>query len=246
MKRIKSFKLFEAYHEDTKFYRFSQVELAEGDFSPKKRVMWGPDDFNNSLVKIGFPDKRNCVHFMDEVAFNPEYKGLYGKNIYQVVVDDSSNLGWSFVIPINDWFYKGSTFYQAQRMGNGLIQSLMETPYKDLSFDDVDEISHYLIDFGAIGCGTIDDLKRSPHWGKEKLFIWTSDTIKITKWEAPEKPQKVGEYKTDRVLLTSDFTDRGLLPKDIGRFYSHDLGKSVKGLSREEALQVLDKWISEG
>jgi hypothetical protein len=39
--------------------------------------MIGPKDINDSLIKLGFPDKRKCIHFMDSVAFDPSYKGLY-------------------------------------------------------------------------------------------------------------------------------------------------------------------------
>jgi hypothetical protein len=120
----------------------------------------------------------------------------------------------------------------------------METPYKDLGhYEQLDEVTKYLLDYEAIGTGTIEDLKNSPHYGKESLFVWTNDKVIITNYEIKKEP-KVGTYKTERVLTTNDFIERGISPEDIGKFYQSELGKSVKGLSREEALNVLDKWIT--
>jgi hypothetical protein len=244
MKHLKSYKIFESWIDEPKFFRFSKEEMAEGEFIPGKRTMWGLDDFNTCLMKFGFPDKKQCIHFMDSIAFNPEYKGLYGNYTYQITVDDKSNLGWSFVVPINEWFYKGNPFQYALRQGNKLVNSIMETPYKDLGhYEQLDEVTKYLLDYEAIGTGTIEDLKNSSHYGKERLFVWTNDKVIITNYEIKKEP-KVGTYKTERVLTTNDFIERGISPEDIGKFYQSELGKSVKGLSREEALNVLDKWIT--
>ena len=244
MRYLKSYKLFEAWIEDIKFFRFSKEEMIEGEFIPGERTMWGLDDFNDCLIKFGFPDKKQCIHFMDSIAFNPEYKGLYGNYTYQITVDDKSNLGWSFVVPINEWFYKGNPLQYALRQGNKLVKSIMETPYKDLGpYDDkLDEITKYLIDFRVIGTGTIEDLKKSPHYGKESLFVWTNDKVIITNYEIKKEP-KIGTYRTERTLTNDDFVSRGLLGKDIALFYQSDFGKSVKGKSRDESLILLDQWV---
>jgi hypothetical protein len=244
-KHLKTYKMFEMWVDDPKFYRFSQVELPIGELEPVKRKMWGPEQFNQSLVKLGFPDKNKCIHFMDSLAFSPEYKGLYGDYIYQIQVDDNSNLGWCYVFPVNDWFYKGNPFQYALRKDNKLVKSIIETPYNDLSSSngDEDEMAKYLLQFGIIGCGTIDDLKRSPHYGKEKLFVWTNDKVITSNYQAPIKEPKIGTYKTERLLTTDDFTSRGISTKEIGSFYQSELGKSVKGKTKEEALELLEQWI---
>lgn len=246
MKYLKSYKLFEAFSEDIKFYRFSRVEIPEGEFVPGMRTIWGSKDFNQTLTNLGFPDKSQCVHFMDSVAFNPEYKGLYGENIYEIKVDDMSNLGWSFVIPINDWYYRGNTFYQAQRQKNPVIEEIMKTEFGSLEFLDnksMDEVANFLIGFGAIGTGNLQDLKNSRFFGKEKAFVWTTDTVLVSKYVKPEKVGKPGVYKSEKVLDTEDFVSRGLTKADIGKFYSSEIGKLVKGSTREEALKILDEWI---
>lgn len=243
--RIKKYLEFinEKLIEDTKFYRFSRVEMLEGEFTPEKRTMWGSKDFNEVLVKLGFPDKSQCVHFMDAVAFNPDYKGLYGAHIYEIKVDEMSNLGWSFVLPINDWYYRGSSFHQALKENNETIKQIMETEFGDDTFSidkSIDEVAKFLVDFGVIGNGTLQDLKKSRLFGREKLFIWTSDTVMVNKYKVPEK---VGIYKTEKVINVEDFITRGLTKSDIGKFYSSEIGKSVKGSTREEALKILDEWI---
>ncbi len=248
MRYLKSYKLFEAFVSDIKFFRFSREEMPIGEYTPVKRSMWGPENFNQCLVRNGFPDKNNCVHFMDSVAFNPDYKGTYGSYIYEITVDDKSNLGWCFVFPINDWFFKGNPFQSALRNGNQLVKSIEETPYGELSgfsadSDILDRMAKYLLDFGVIGCGTIDDLKNSPHFGKEKLFVWTNDTVVVSEYKAPIKEPKVGTHKTERVLTNDDFISKGLSGKDIATFYQSEWGKSVKGKSRDEALSLLDQWI---
>ena len=78
MRYLKSYKLFEAWIEDIKFFRFSKEEMIEGEFIPGERTMWGLDDFNDCLIKFGFPDKKQCIHFIDSIAFNTDYKCLYG------------------------------------------------------------------------------------------------------------------------------------------------------------------------
>jgi hypothetical protein len=244
MRYLKSYKIFEMWIDEPKFYRFSRVELPIGEYEPVERNMWGPENFNNCLVKLGFPDKNKCIHFMDSLAFSPDYKGLYGSYIYQIQIDDNSNLGWCYVFPINDWFYKGYPFQNA--LGNNkLVNSIVETPYDDLSGHngDEDEMAKYLLKFGIIGCGTIDDLKNSPHYGKEKLFVWTNDKVVISNYQEPKKEPKIGTYKTERILTTDDFTSRGISAKEIGSFYQSELGKLVKDKTREEALNLLDQWV---
>lgn len=243
MKYLKSYKLFEAFSEDIKFYRFSKVEIPEGEFTPQTRTIWGSKEFNETLVSLGFPDKSQCIHFMDSLAFNLEYKGLYGENIYEIKVDDMSKLGWSFVVPINDWYYKGNTLYQAQRQKNPLVEEIMKTEFGSREFIDEKSIANLLIDFGAIGTGTLQDLKNSRFFGREKVFVWTTDTVLVSKYVKPEKVGKPGVYKSEKVLDAEDFVERGLTKADIGKFYSSEIGKSVKGSTREKALYLLDEWI---
>ncbi len=262
MKYLKSYKLFESLIEDITFIRMSHTDMLdgreEGWYQPNQRRMVGPDAFNDSLVKAGFPDKKNCVHFMSESSYDVGYSYIYGKNLFQVVIDDKSKLGWSFVAPINDWFYKGNSIQNSLRSGNELVSDIMKSTFNKIYADSqtgegVDESLNYLLDFKAIGTGTIEDLKRSPHFGKYNLYVWTTDKVYLKRYvkESEIKEKEPKPYKNQPVLDTEDFTERGIKPEEIGNFYQSEWGRRFKrlqptadyNLRREEALKLLDEWI---
>lgn len=193
MKYLKSYKLFESLVEDITFIRMSHTDMLdgreEGWYEPSQRRMIGSQVANNSLVKYGFPDKERCVHFMSEISYDSGYSIIYGKNLFQVIIDDHSKLGWSFVVPINDWFYKGSnSLRNARRNGNELVLSVDETGYSELGIDletgeNIDVSIDCLLDCEAIGFGTIEDLKRSKNYGKFNLYVWTEDKVYLKKYK---------------------------------------------------------------
>jgi hypothetical protein len=248
---MKYIKLFEKFIENPKFYRFNQFDLLgdkqEMQFTPKPRKMVGPESVNKVLVKNGFPDKNRCIHFMDSLSFNPDYKSLYGDFIYEIQIDDQSKLGWSFFCFINDWFYKGHSIYSERN--NPAIQDLLNSEYKDLNYyderrqGDLDKMVEYCIEYEVIGTGTIEDLKKSKFFGKQKLFVWTDSDVIIKKYEAPKKEPK--PYKNEPVLIKNDFSERGIEPQRIGEFWKSEIGKRVKSenLDRKEALKSLEDWI---
>ena len=261
MKYLKTYKLFEALIEDVTFIRMSHTDMLDGDeegwYQPSQRRMIGPDAFNDSLVKAGFPDKKNCVHFMSEESYDAGYSYIYGKNLFQVIIDEHSKLGWSFIVPINDWFYRGNSVVNAKRKIE-LVSDIMESPFGQMYADShtgegVDESLSYLLDYNVIGTGTIEDLKRSPHFGKYNLYVWTTDKVYLKRYvkESEIKEKEPKPYKNQPVLDTEDFTNRGIRPEEIGNFYQSEFGRRFKrlqptvdyNLRREEALKLLDEWI---
>lgn len=260
-------KVFEALVEDVTFIRMSHTDMLNGDeqgfYQPKSRKMIGPNSFNDSLVKAGFPDKQSCVHFMSESSYasiGQSHSSLYGKNLFQVVIDDKSKLGWSFIAPINDWFYKGSTlrYNYNLRAGNDLLSSLMDSPFGQILTDPVtgegvDESLNYLLDFGAIGTGTIEDLKKSTHYGKYGLYVWTTDKVYLKKYTKPDDKlnnKETKAYKSQPLLTPEDFSSK----EEMANFYKTN-GSGLRGLKdvmdikklehngvRQEALNLLDKW----
>jgi len=260
---MKYLKLFEKFIEEPLFYRFNKFDLLgdkdEIQFSPKERSMFGPEIVNQVLVNRGFPDKHRCVHFMDSLAFAPSYRGLYGNFIYEIKIDDESQLGWSFLIPVNDWFYRGHPFYQERN--NPVIQDLLKSGYSNLyfPFDEENEIeiiekmADYLVEYEVIGTGTIEDLKKSKLFGKQKVFVWTNDDVIVKKWHKPPKPPT--PYKNRPLLNKEDFESLQIDSSEIGKFYQSDFGRNIKRLQdriienpskfelfREEALNQLKKW----
>ena len=246
-------KLFEAFIQEPVFYRFSHVDLLKGEseliYQPKSRMMIGPDIFNSCLVEAGFPDKKRCIHFMNSVAFDPSYKGLYGEHIYQIGLDENSKLGWSFLVPINDWFYKGNPFYHAKK--NPILRELLDSGYDNLHHEeDLDKMRDILIGYGFIGAGTINDLKRNKFFENQPVFVWTNDEVKIKSYTY-QKPQKEPKaYKNQPILTKSDFEKLSIDSNMIPLFYSSEFGKKIKRfketapfeLRREEALNLLKKW----
>jgi hypothetical protein len=255
----KGTKLFEALVEDVTFIRMSHTDMLDGReedwYQPKQRRMIGPDTFNDSLVKAGFPDKQSCVHFMSEESYDTGYSYIYGKNLFQVVIDDKSKLGWSFVAPINDWFYKGNSIQNSLRSGNELVSDIMKSPFNQIYADSqtgegVDESLNYLLDFKAIGTGTIEDLKKSPHFGKYNLYVWTTDKVYLKKYYIKVKERESKPYKSQPLLTPEDFSSK----EEMANFYKTN-GSTLKRLKdimdmkkldhnevRQEAIKLLDKW----
>jgi len=262
---MKYLKLFEKFIEEPKFYRFNKFDLLGSEESlkltPKYRKMVGPENINDVLVENEFPDKHKCIHFMDSLAFSPDYKGLYGDFIYEIQIDDESKLGWSFFFPVNDWFYKGNPFYHERN--NTAIQDLLNSEYANLVYPyddehgDLDKMAEYCLEYEVIGTGTIEDLKKSKFFGKQKLFVWTNDDVIVKKWIEPSKtPKEPKPYKNKSLLTKDDFERLGISSEKIGQFYSSEIGKKIKRLQdrvidnpskyemfREEALRLLKDWI---
>jgi hypothetical protein len=231
-------KLFEAWVENPKFIRFSHDDLPEGEFSrSSKRTMIGPEMVNDELIKRGFPDKKNCLHFMSVEAMDLSMRNIWGKNVYEVKVDDSSIIGWTFLCNINDWYYK-SKGYDRKKL---IVQELEKNGYDDLYLDeDVSKMTDILLEVGAIGFGTIEDLKKSPWYGQLIYYGWTTDKVLLTKYEEPKKEPKVGTYKKERVLGREHFRDG----QEMGKFYKQK-GTEIEGLDLPSALDVLDEWRGE-
>lgn len=186
-------KTYENFVENPKFFRFSQTDILGNkesmEISPREnKYMVGESDFIQILSNLGFPDLKNCIHFMDEIAFNKGsfYKNLYGDFTYQVSIDNNSLLGWSFMTQVNDWWYKSNPYNHLKREKE-LVKELDITGYGKADFEKItnEELQleiKKLIDFGLIGSGNLGDLMSSKLWGKEKVFIWTNDNVEIKKY----------------------------------------------------------------
>ena len=265
MKYLKTYKLFEAYVDNPVFIRFSHVDLLNGEseieFTPSERRMIGPQLFNDILVDMGFPDKSKCVHFMDEVSYgnNPHLTSLYGKNLYNIKVDDNSLLGWSFVMPVNDWFFRAYQFYNNVEK-NDKVKSLLSPEFFEIEPENEvfetspeagKETANILIKDQMIGFGKLSDLMNSPYWGKLPLFAWTNDSVKVS--EKPlevKQPKEAKAYKKQALLTPDDFDSLGVSKSKIGLFYNSLEGKRLNMIDeelpyeerKEQALNLLKLW----
>jgi len=255
-------KLFEKFVNDVKFYRFNHNDLlgvdSEKELTPGMRNMIGTDEFNEALVRVGFPNKKKCVHFLDSNAFDPSFKNLYGKNIYNIEIDDQSKLGWSFYEPINEWYYL--TGFKFRSLDSSLRDEISKASPIDVYYNDrntteesvinqsVERIKK-LMEYNFIGFGTIENLKKSPLFGKVPLFVWTEDKVLVKKYLKEVKPT---EYKSQPLLTPEDFPSKELM----ANFYKSDSGKKIKVLQnnfntkktnydafRSEAIKILKGWL---
>jgi len=261
MKRLKRYKAFisESYREEPKFFRFSNVDLlggrGEAEFAPvKKKMIIGSYEYNDILVSLGFPDNTACVHFMDERAFDPSYKNLYGKNIYRIKIDDESKIGWSFFFPVNDWYYKGYPFHNAAKKSSDIQDFERKTDFGSFSHlstseEELINMAKLVMENGFIGTGTLKDLMESRFWGKEAVFVWTSDKVIVSKYEGNKKAPT--PYKNKPALAEEDFLNRGIEKSRIAEFYQAPQGKKMRAiktedfsLKRTESLRLLDEWIA--
>ena len=193
-------KLFENF-SSVRFVRFSKTEIPEGELTPTLRRKYQEIDEDNEgvyewtkkLVENEFPDNKVAVHFMtDDTAERESFRAsLYGKYKYEIELKDpNQKLGWTFMWPINEWFYKthmylGGATVLGPKSSEGKealsmlykIDHLKSVRYDDLTPEDCDEMAKALLESGLIGFGTMNDLMSSKLYNKENLFVWTSNTV---------------------------------------------------------------------
>lgn len=258
---MKYLKTYESYVETPMFFRFSRskmIDVDDAEITPTvKGALWGSERFKEILIGFGFPDQSKCIHFLDELAFDISLKNLYGEHIYQIIIDDESDLGWSFFIPINDWYYKSNSYYYELKR-NVEFQKLHKGEFGQFSshnepIDNEDvKATQILIDKGFIGKGKLKDLMSSQFFGKAKVFVWTTDKVKVRNYQQAAKPPKDPKPYVNRPVLTKDdFISSGISPEKIADFWKSDFGRKVQRmrdtadfyLRREEAINQLNNWI---
>jgi hypothetical protein len=203
---MKYIKLFENF-SSVRFVRFSHSEIPEGELTPTLRRKYqeidedteGVYEWTKKLVENGFPDNKVAIHFMtDDTAAREAFRAsLYGKYKYEIELKDpNQKIGWTFMWPINEWFYK-TNFYlgasnrmepkcaegkEAIAMLDSKIDHLKSVSYHDLTPEECGEMVKALLESGLIGFGTMNDLMSSKLYNKENLFVWTSNTVVVKKF----------------------------------------------------------------
>lgn len=198
---MKYIKLFENFNS-VKFIRFNKSEMPEGDLTPTLRRKYqdvdeeniGVYEWTEKLKAAGFPDNKVAIHFMtDDTAEREAFRSkLYGNYKYEIQLKDpNQKLGWTFIWPINEWFYKTNMYISdPDRLGikssegkeammslEPKIGYLKDAYYDELEPEDSEKIANALLEAGLIGFGAINDLMSSKLYKKENLFVWTSDTV---------------------------------------------------------------------
>jgi hypothetical protein len=90
----------------------------------------------------------------------------------------------------------------------------------------------------AMGHYMCEESESKPFEGLEQLLEDKAKEGLFTK--VPKTPKS---YKNEPKLTDMDFTERGMDNQMRAKFY-REMGKEVRDLSREKALDVLDEWVS--
>lgn len=187
----------EEFLDEPKFYRFSNDDMRgieDGIYKPKPRKLntegegWIFSLFNN----FNFPLQSRSINLMDKIAYGLQSNlkdNPYGSNEYEVILNDSSNLGWSFFMMQGQWERRRGTLFAELRPQFKFPKGLMNDE-DFLNWDievgnnDNTMMNKYietLLKYKVIGRGNISELLSSPFWGKVLCYVWTEDNVKINK-----------------------------------------------------------------
>jgi len=212
-----------------------------------------PDVFNKTLVRgsrvdkdefIDDPSQRN-VHLGD-MSYDENYRKFmtnwsteFGipdptKSIHMFFRSTDNNydkFGTAFeIIP-----QEGARFGFTKQIGSGGLGQLF---FKNWDGLPIVEYQQQLIDSGMVGSFTYDEIIRQSKESGDTLHVWTESPCLHKKIKKETK-----SYKSEPILKDGDFTERGMDNQMRAKFYK-DHGKEVRDLPREEALKILNEWVS--
>jgi len=212
-----------------------------------------PDVFNKTLVRgsrvdkdefIDDPSQRN-VHLGD-MSYDENYRKFmtnwsteFGipdptKSIHMFFRSTDNNydkFGTAFeIIP-----QEGARFGFTKQIGSGGLEQLF---FKNWYGLPIVEYQQQLIDSGMVGSFTYDEIIRQSKESGDTLHVWTESPCLHKKIKKETK-----SYKSEPILKDGDFTERGMDNQMRAKFYK-DHGKEVRDLPREEALKILNEWVS--
>jgi hypothetical protein len=224
---MKHLKLFEDF--DTDFGHADYQKLSNEEFSN-----W-VNNWREEKKYLSFDTRDECLDFLDEISnlcknyikkidFNKDItefreNPLNGKNFVDLNIIVISVYGTGQFIDIRP-FVEGDN--------KGFVVSIFGPNANRRRFETAD--AHYKC------LGTEEDHFEGLRFLLEDLM----DKNYFTK-EVKPKPQKA--YKNEPVLMDGDFTERGMDNQMRSQFYKEQ-GRMVRDLQREEALKVLDEWVT--
>jgi hypothetical protein len=188
----------ESFLDEPKFYRFSNDEMTgieDGIYKPKNRKMEEDSDWNLKLSSnFNFPNMKNSVFLMDKIGYRiygDKKGGIYGFNEYEITLDDSSNLGWSFFVMQGKWHSKSEYYFTKSYPNQEFLSEFPEELMNNKQFKkwnpmiqtnpSMNVYIKLLMKHKVIGSGNISKLLSSPFWGKVPCYVWTEDKVKINK-----------------------------------------------------------------
>jgi hypothetical protein len=228
MKYLKLFENFQSNFPDVfnkTLIRGSRIDKDEFIDDPSKRTIQLGDAANNeeyrrfmtSFTNFGIPDPTKSVHMF----FRPKSKeiDMYGSG-FEISPQEGSKFGFT------------------KKITGGGLGSLFFDNWDDIP---IDEYQKSLVDSGQVGSLSYEELIQMSKESGDTLHVWTESPCLHKRIIVEPKAPKA--YKSEANLGDSDFSMRGMDNKMRGQFYK-EMGKVVRDLTRDEALKVLDEWIS--
>jgi hypothetical protein len=225
MKYLKLFDSFQSNFPDVfnkTLVRGSRVDKDEFIDDPSQRTIHLGDysydkdyrQFMTSFTKYGIPDPTKSIHMF----FRPK-----------------SSEFEKFGVPFEIIPQEGAKFGFTKQIGSGGLGQLFFKNWDELP---IVEYQQQLIDSGMVGSFTYDEIIKQSKESGDTLHVWT---------ESPCLHKKIKKeptaYKSEPILKDEHFIERGIDNQMKAKFYKEH-GKEVRDLPREEALKILDGWVS--
>jgi len=222
MKHLILFEDFDFNHDD--YQKMSNEEFSNWVINWREEENYLGFDTRDECLDFLVEMKNLCQNYIQKIEFDKEItesriNPLNGKNFVDLNIILISVYGTGQFIDIRP-FVEGDS--------KGFIVSIFGPNANRRRFETAD--AHYKC------IGTEQD----PFEGLRFLLEDLMDKSDFTKEVKPKVPKA---YKNEPKLTDADFSERSLDNTMKAQFYKEN-GRVVRDLPREEALRVLDEWVS--
>ena len=222
MKYLKLFEDFDFNHDD--YQKMSNEEFSNWVINWREEENYLGFDTRDECLDFLVEMKNLCQNYIQKISFDREItesriNPLNGKNFVDLNIILISVYGTGQFIDIRPFVEEDS---------KGFIVSIFGPNANRRRFETAD--AHYKC------MGTVQD----PFEGLRFLLEDLMDKSDFTKEVKPKVPKA---YKNEPKLTDADFSERGIDNTMKAQFYKEN-GRVVRDLPREEALRVLDEWVS--
>jgi hypothetical protein len=220
MKYLKLFEDFDFNHDD--YQKMSNEEFSNWLINWREEENYLGFDTRDECLDFLVEMKNLCQNYIQKIDFNKEItefreNPLNGKKLVDLNIILIHVHGTGQFIHIRP-FVEGDN--------KGFLVSIFGPNSNPRSFADVN--------YKCMGTG------EDPFEGLRFLLEDLRDKNYFTKEVKPKVPRA---YKNEPKLTDADFSERGFDNTMKAQFYKEN-GRVVRDLQREEALRVLDEWVS--
>ena len=216
---MKHLKLYEEF--ETNYFSTYYEEISADQYKSWRQSWIDGDKFlvwDDDMKSKGFYQQIQdlCKSIIGRVGINAEFQSLEdGKDVLKIVICYCEDTHHRVLIRPFD--YDGYI---------GFMVSIFEPDANALDYKKA--MGHYMC----------EESESKPFEGLEQLLKDKAKEGLFTR--VPKTPKS---YKNEPKLTDMDFTERGMDNQMRAQFY-REMGRVVRDLSRDEALDILDDWIS--